>query len=91
MRVSDTTAPGASTPGLADTLDTEFPAFAVTVAPDWITMFIDGVETMRYANPFKGENWYPLTNVAVKALPDSAYADGSGDMILRSLKIWRSE
>ena len=80
-----------STFGLADTLDTEFHTFAVTVAPDWITMFIDGVETMRYANPFKGENWYPLTNVAVKALPDSAYADGSGDMILRSLKIWRSE
>ena len=80
-----------STFGLADTLDTEFHTFAVTVAPDWITMFIDGVETMRYANPFKGETWYPLTNVAVKALPDSAYADGSGDMILRSLKIWRSE
>ncbi|MEZ0216365.1 MAG: glycoside hydrolase, partial [Rariglobus sp.] len=62
-----------------------------TVAPEWITMFIDGVETMRYANPFKGENWYPLTNVAVKALPDSAYDDGSGDMILRSLKVWRAE
>ncbi|HSI07148.1 MAG TPA: family 16 glycosylhydrolase [Rariglobus sp.] len=80
-----------STFGLADTLDTEFHTFAVTVAPEWITMFIDGVETMRYANPFKGENWYPLTNVAVKALPDSAYDDGSGDMILRSLKVWRAE
>jgi hypothetical protein len=80
-----------STFGLADTLDTEFHTFAVTVAPEWITMFIDGVETMRYANPFKGQTWYPLTNVAVKAPADSAYADGSGDMILRSLKVWRAE
>ena len=35
-------------------------------------MFIDGVETMRYANPFKGETWYPLTNIAIKATPDAA-------------------
>lgn len=80
-----------STFGLADTLDTEFHTFAVTVSPEWITMFIDGVETMRYANPFKGENWYPLTNVAVKAAPESPYDDGTGDMVLRSLKIWRAE
>lgn len=77
--------------GLADTLDSAFHVFAVTVEPDWITMFVDGVETMRYANPFKGETWYPLTNVAVKAGVDSAYVDGSGDMILRSLKVWRAE
>ena len=77
--------------GLADTLDSEFHTFAVTVNPEWITMFIDGGETMRYANPFKGETWYPLTNVAVKAEPKSAYDDGSGDMVLRSLKIWRAE
>lgn len=77
--------------GLKDTLDTEFHVFAVTVEPEWITMFVDGVETMRYANPFKGETWYPLTNVAVKAAPESAYADGSGDMVLSSLKVWRTE
>lgn len=80
-----------STFGLPDTLEREFHVFAVTVTPEWITMFVDGVETMTYANPFKGETWYPLTNVAVKARPDSAYDDGSGDMILRSLKIWRVE
>lgn len=80
-----------STFGLANTLDSEFHTFAVTVSSEWITMFVDGVETMSYANPFKGETWYPLTNVAVKALADSAYADGSGDMILRSLKVWRVE
>jgi hypothetical protein len=54
-------------------------------------MFIDGVETMRYANPFKVETWYPLTNVAVKAKDDSPYTDGSGSMTLRSLKVWRAE
>ena len=77
--------------GLPQTLDTAFHAFAVTVDKEWITMFIDGVETMRYANPFKGEAWYPLTNVAVKAKEDSPYSDGSGAMTLRSLKVWRAE
>jgi hypothetical protein len=77
--------------GLANTLDSEFHTFAVTVSPEWITMYIDGVETMCYANPFKGEIWYPLTNVAVKANIDSEYNDGSGDMVLRSLKVWRAE
>lgn len=80
-----------STFGLPNTLDREFHAFAVTVTPEWITMFVDGVETMSYANPFKGETWYPLTNVAVKAQADSAYEDGSGAMVLRSLKVWRTE
>lgn len=80
-----------STFGLANTLDSEFHRFAVTVDGEWITMFIDDVETMRYANPFKGETWYPLTNVAVKANIDSPYADGSGDLVLRSLKVWRAE
>jgi len=77
--------------GLPDTLDSEFHAFAVTVDPEWITMFIDGVETMRYANPFKGQTWYPLTNVAVKAKDDSNYSDGSGDMTIKSIKVWRKE
>ncbi len=77
--------------GLPATLDSEFHTFAVTVDKEWITMFIDGVETMRYANPFKGETWYPLTNVAVKAKEDSPYDEGSGAMTLRSLKVWRAE
>lgn len=80
-----------STFGLPNTLDSEFHTQAVTVDPEWITMFVDGVETMRYANPFKGETWYPLTNVAVKAKEDSPYTEGNGDMILRSIKVWRSE
>ena len=77
--------------GLSNTLDSEFHAFAVTVDKEWITLFIDGVETMRYANPFQGETWYPLTNVAVKAKEDSPYDQGSGAMTLRSLKVWRVE
>jgi beta-glucanase (GH16 family) len=80
-----------STFGLPNTLDSDFHTFAVTVDEDLITMFVDGVETMQYANPFKGETWYPLTNVAVKAKPESKYEDGSGAMVLKSLKVWRKE
>lgn len=77
--------------GQPDTLDSEFHTFAVTVEPEWITMFVNGAETMRYANPFQGETWYPLTNVAVKAKDDDAYNENSGDMTVRSLKVWRKE
>ncbi len=77
--------------GLPNTLDSEFHTFAVTVTAEWITMFIDGVETMQYANPFDGEQWYPLTNVAVKASVDSSYDQGSGDMVVKSIKVWRAD
>lgn len=77
--------------GLEDTLDSEFHTHSVTVDPEWITMFVDGVETMRYANPFKGETWYPLTNVAVKAKDESPYNENSGDMTIKSIKVWRKE
>lgn len=79
-----------ATHGLSNTLTTEFHKFAATVDPEWITMYVDGVETIRYANPFAGRAWYPLMNVAVKAKPDAAYADGSGEMMVRSVRIWRS-
>lgn len=77
--------------GLPNTLDSAFHTFAVTVGPQWITMFVDGVETMQYANPFVGETWYPLTNVAVKAKVDAPYGKGSGAMTVRSIKVWRQE
>lgn len=77
--------------GLDGTLDSAFHRFAVTVEPAWITLFVDGVETMRYANPFDGETWYPLANVAVKAAMDSPYDDGSGAMAVRSIKVWRAD
>ncbi|MBI1368813.1 MAG: family 16 glycosylhydrolase [Planctomycetes bacterium] len=77
--------------GLDPTLDTAFHTFAATVEPEWITIFVDGVETMRYANPFAGQTWFPLTNVAVKAPVESAYEDGTGAMTVRSIKVWRAE
>lgn len=77
--------------GLPSTLDSDFHTFAVTVDSEWITMFVDGVETMQYANPFNGENWYPLTNVAVKAKVNSPYNKGSGNMTVRSIKVWRAD
>lgn len=77
--------------GLPKTIDSDFHTYGVTVEPEWITMFVDGKETMRYANPFKGETWYPLTNVAVKAKVDSRYNEGSGAMTFRSLKVWKAE
>lgn len=77
--------------GLPATLDSAFHTFSVTVTPEWITMWVDGVETMQYANPFVGETWYPLTNVAVKAPIESAYNDGNGAMTVRSIKVWRAE
>lgn len=77
--------------GLPNTLDSELHTFTVTVTPEWITMFVDGVETMQYANPFQGEQWYPLTNVAVKAKPEDKYDDGTGAMVVKSIKVWRKE
>lgn len=77
--------------GLPATLTSDFHRFQVTVEPAWITMFVDGVETMRYANPFAGTRWYPLMTVGVKAARDAPYTEGSGDMVIRSIKIWRAE
>jgi len=78
-----------ATHGLSNTLTTAYHKFACVVDPDWITMYVDGVETSRYANPFAGTLWYPLMNVAVKAAATSAYTGGSGEMLVRSVKIWR--
>lgn len=75
--------------GLPNTLDSAFHRFACSVTPEWITIFVDGVETIRYANPFAGQTWYPLMNVAVKAPTDNAYDAGVGDMTVRSVRIWR--
>lgn len=77
--------------GLPNTLTSAYHKFQVTVDPAWITMFVDGVETTRYANPFPGTQWHPLMQVAVKAPSDSPYAQGTGDMAVRSIRIWRSQ
>ncbi len=64
----------------------DFHRFAVDIQRDYITWFVDGVETYQSVNPFQGHRWYPIMDVAVKT--DGAYNDGSGDMIIRNFKIY---
>ena len=63
-----------------------FHSFAVDIQPHYITWFIDGKETYQAVNPFAGFRWYPIMNVAVKTTSD--YTDGSGDMIVKDIKIY---
>jgi hypothetical protein len=65
---------------------TGFHSFAVDIQPDYITWFIDGVETYQAVNPFAEFRWYPIMNVAVKTF--SEYTDGSGDMIVKDVKVY---
>ncbi len=62
--------------------------FAVDIGPEYITWFVDGLEVYQSVNPFKGHRWYPIMNVAVKI--NSAYDDGSGDMIVKSFRAWQN-
>lgn len=64
----------------------DFHRFAVDIQRDYITWFVDGKETYQSVNPFNGFRWYPIMDVAVRT--DGAYDDGSGDMIIRSFKIY---
>lgn len=64
----------------------DFHVFAVDIQPDYITWFIDGQETWQAVNPFAGFRWYPIMNVAVKTFSD--YIDGSGDMIVKDVKVY---
>jgi hypothetical protein len=64
----------------------DFHRFAVDIQRDYITWFVDGVETYQSVNPFRGHRWYPIMDVAVKT--SGAYDDGSGDMVIRSLRIY---
>ena len=63
-----------------------FHSFAVDIQRDYITWFVDGVETYQSVNPFQGHRWYPIMDVAVKT--SGAYDDGSGDMIIKSFRIY---
>lgn len=62
--------------------------FAVDIGPEYITWFVDGLETYQSVNPFKGHRWYPIMNVAVKTT--SAYDDGTGDMVVKSFRAWKN-
>ncbi len=62
--------------------------YAVDIAPDFVTWFVDGVEVYQSVNPFRGTTWFPLMTVAVKHKGD--YTGGSGAMRVRAMRVWRS-
>lgn len=68
--------------------DTAYHRFAVDIAPDFITWFIDGTEVYQAVNPFAGTTWFPLMNVAVKHRGD--YSGGTAAMRVRSFEVRRS-
>lgn len=61
-------------------------SYAVDIGPEYITWFVDGLETYQSVNPFRGHRWYPIMDVAVKTT--GSYTDGSGDMIVKSFRAW---
>ncbi len=63
--------------------------YAVDIAPDVITWFVDGIEVYQSVNPFRGVTWFPVMNVAVKHA--GAYEGGSGAMRVRRFRVWRRE
>jgi hypothetical protein len=73
--------------GLAD-FDTSYHRFAVDIAPDLITWFVDDKEVYQTVNPFGDTTWFPLMNVAVKHEGD--YGGGRGDMRVRSFEVRRA-
>jgi hypothetical protein len=76
--------------GLLPTLDSEFHTFACTIDANWIAIFVDEIETLRYASPFDSTlGWYPLTQLATKADPAKPVT-GKNTMEVRSLKVWRA-
>lgn len=60
--------------------------YAVDIGPEYITWFVDGLETYQSVNPFRGFRFYPIMDVAVKTT--GAYTDGSGDMTVKSFRVW---
>lgn len=58
--------------------------FAVDIAPDFITWFVDGREVFQAVNPFRETTWFPLMTVAVKH--EGNYTDGTAAMRVRSFR-----
>jgi len=67
--------------------DTAYHRYAVDIAPDFITWFVDGKETYQTVNPFKGTTWFPLMNVAVKHTGD--YTGGTAEMRVKGFQVWK--
>ena len=68
--------------------DTSYHRFAVDIATDFITWFVDGKEVYQTVNPFRGTTWFPLMNVAVKHQGD--YVGGTSEMRVRSFAVWKA-
>jgi len=77
--------------GLDGDLTEKVHAFQARITAKWITIFVDEVETARYANPFPNTTWYPIMTVAVRAKPDGSYTEGTTDMNIHALKIWKQK
>lgn len=71
-----------------DGFDSSFHRFAVDIAPDFITWFVDGDEVFQAVNPFSGTMWFPLMTVAVKHKGD--YRGGTGAMRVRAFAVWQA-
>lgn len=74
--------------GLTD-FDKGWHRYAVDIAPERITWFIDGIEVYETVNPFAGVTWFPLMTVAVKH--QGRFEGGSGAMRVRAMRVWRSD
>lgn len=66
--------------------DSGFHHYAIDINDVFITWFVDGIEVFQSVNPFVGETWYPIMNIAVK--DKDAYTGGSGDMRIRSFRVY---
>ena len=77
--------------GLHGDLTSEFHAYQAIITPDWITIFVDGVESIQFRNTFKNTTWYPIMTNAVTAKSGYSTTPGSSDMEIKRLKIWKIE
>ena len=71
--------------GLAG-FDRAYHRFAVDIAPDFITWFVNDTEVFQAVNPFRETTWFPLMTVAVKHKGD--YRGGNGEMRVRAFRVW---
>jgi len=77
--------------GLSGDLTKEVHKYQARITPNWITIFVDDVETVRFENVFRGKTWYPIMTVAVRSKAKDSYTQGTTDMEIHSLKIWRAK
>ena len=75
--------------GIDTDLTKSFNRYQVRVTPDWITTFVNDIETARFANIFDGEIWYPLMTVAVRTSEDKLYDENIAKMEIKSMKVWQ--